>query len=88
MNYGIIALLVNKGMSARQKEGWIEEAWHLSHLCGNWICCNWRHHTVEDGPTNCSRKYILVFFGPSLILVEYLGDDEMVTRVRKLTLMF
>ena len=57
VNYGIIALLVNSKLSARQKEGWIEEAWHLSHLCGNWICCNWRHHTVEDGPTNISRKF-------------------------------
>ena len=58
VNYGVIALLVNTGVTATQKEGWIEEAWHLSHLCGNWICCNWRHHTIEDGPTNISRKYI------------------------------
>lgn len=56
VNYGIIALLVNSRLTAAQKEGWIEEAWHLSHLCGNWICCNWRHHTVENGPTNVSRK--------------------------------
>lgn len=57
VNYGIIALLVNSRLSAVQKEGWIEESWHLSHLCGNWICCNWRHYTVEDGPTNISREF-------------------------------
>lgn len=56
VNYGIIALLINSRLTAAQKEGWIEEAWHLSHLCGNWICCNWRHHTIEDGPTNISRN--------------------------------
>ncbi|KAG7007676.1 hypothetical protein G7Y79_00008g023140 [Physcia stellaris] len=56
VNYGVIALLINSRLTAAQKEGWIEEAWHLSHLCGNWICCNWRHHTVEDGPTNISRN--------------------------------
>ena len=56
VNYGVVALLVNYHLTAVQKEGWIEEAWHLSHLCGNWTCCNWRHHTVEDGPTNISRN--------------------------------
>ncbi|KAL8794728.1 MAG: hypothetical protein Q9195_002682 [Heterodermia aff. obscurata] len=56
VNYGVVALLVNSRLTNRQKEGWIEEAWHLSHLCGNWICCNWRHHTIEDGPTNVSRN--------------------------------
>ena len=56
VNYGVVALLVNSRLTNIQKEGWIEEAWHLSHLCGNWICCNWRHHTIEDGPTNISRN--------------------------------
>ena len=56
VNYGVLALLVNSRLTNMQKEGWIEEAWHLSHLCGNWICCNWRHHTIEDGPTNISRN--------------------------------
>ncbi|CAF9930819.1 MAG: hypothetical protein HETSPECPRED_007718 [Heterodermia speciosa] len=56
VNYGVVALLINSRLTNTQKEGWIEEAWHLSHLCGNWICCNWRHHTVEDGPTNVSRN--------------------------------
>ena len=56
VNYGVVALLVNSRLTNTQKEGWIEDAWHLSHLCGNWICCNWRHHTIEDGPTNVSRN--------------------------------
>ena len=56
VNYGVVALLVNSRLTNVQKEGWIENAWHLSHLCGNWICCNWRHHTIEDGPTNVSRN--------------------------------
>ena len=56
VNYGVVTLLVNSRLTNKQKEGWIEEAWHLSHLCGNWICCNWRHHTIEDGPTNVSRN--------------------------------
>ena len=56
VNYGVVALLVNSRITAAQKEGWIEDAWHLSHLCGNWTCCNWRHHTIEDGPTNISRN--------------------------------
>ena len=56
VNYGVVALLVNSRLTNDQKEGWIEKSWHLSHLCGNWICCNWRHHTIEDGTTNVSRN--------------------------------
>ena len=56
VNFGVVALIVNYRLTAAQKEGFIKEAWHLSHLCGNWICCNWRHHTVEPGPVNCGRN--------------------------------
>ena len=56
VNFGIVALIVNSSLTAAQKVGFIEDAWHLSHLCGNWICCNWRHHTVEPGPINVGRN--------------------------------
>ncbi|KAL8825640.1 MAG: hypothetical protein Q9191_004289 [Dirinaria sp. TL-2023a] len=56
VNFGLVALIVNSHLTAAQKEGYIGHAWHLSHLCGNWICCNWRHHTVEPGPVNIGRN--------------------------------
>jgi len=56
VNFGIVALIVNHHLTSAQKEGFIQDAWHLSHLCGNWICCNWRHHTVEPGPVNIGRN--------------------------------
>lgn len=56
VNFGIVALIINSHLTTAQKEGFIQDAWHLSHLCGNWICCNWRHHTVEPGPVNIGRN--------------------------------
>lgn len=56
VNYGIIALLIYSFLTETQKEGWITDSWHLSHLCGNWTCCNWRHLTVEPGRVNISRN--------------------------------
>ena len=56
VNFGIVALIVNHHLTSAQKEGFIQDAWHLSHLCCNWICCNWRHHTVEPGPVNIGRN--------------------------------
>lgn len=56
INFGIVALIINHHLTSAQKEGIIHDAWHLSHLCGNWICCNWRHHTVEPGPVNIGRN--------------------------------
>ena len=56
VNYGIVALLVISSLTKEQKEGYIEESWHLSHLCGNWTCCNWRHFTVESGRVNTNRN--------------------------------
>lgn len=37
-------------------EGYVNKSWHLSHLCSNWTCCNWRHMTVESGRINRSRN--------------------------------
>lgn len=54
INFGIVALIVDSYLTEKQKEGWIMDSWHLSHLCGNWTCCNWRHFTVEPGRVNIS----------------------------------
>ena len=56
VNVGFLALIVEGQLTEEQMEGYVNESWHLSHLCGNWICCNWRHMTVESGRTNISRN--------------------------------
>ena len=48
VEWGIIALLVQEQLTAAQMDGFVNESWRLSHLCGNWTCCNWRHFTVES----------------------------------------
>ena len=54
--YGVAALLAKDRMSAEEKQGYINKAWHLSHLCGNWMCCNSAHFVVEPGSINSSRN--------------------------------
>ena len=56
INFGIVALMVKDLLTKDQKEGFVNKGWHLSHLCGNWTCCNWHHHTVEPGATNIKRN--------------------------------
>ena len=56
VNFGIVALIVKRKITEDQMKGYVERSWHLSHLCGNWTCCNWRHMTVECGRTNVSRN--------------------------------
>jgi len=56
LNYGIVSKLVNYKMTKQQKDGFINKQWHLSHLCGNWICLNPAHTTVEPGHINISRN--------------------------------
>ena len=56
VNVGIVLLIVNEKITEDQKKGYVNEAWQLSHLCGNWTCCNWRHMTVESQHTNNSRN--------------------------------
>lgn len=63
VNYGVVALLVKFRLSWTQKVGFIYNSWHLSHLCGNWTCCNWRHFTVEPGPINIGRNACLLSSG-------------------------
>ena len=56
VNFGLAALAVKGSMTEDQKEGFIGKSWHLSHLCGNWTCCNSHHHTVEPRSTNVKRN--------------------------------
>lgn len=56
VNFGIVALIIEHQLTEEQKEGYVNKSWHLSHLCGNWTCCNWRHMTVESGRINNSRN--------------------------------
>jgi hypothetical protein len=43
-------------MTKQQKDGFINNQWHLSHLCGNWTCLNPGHTTVEPGSINIKRN--------------------------------
>ena len=56
VNVGFVALIVERQLTKEQMKGYVNESWHLSHLCGNWTCCNWRHMTVESGRINSSRN--------------------------------
>ena len=56
VNFGIVALIVKRQITKKQMEEYVNNSWHLSHLCGNWTCCNWRHMTVESGRINNSRN--------------------------------
>ncbi|KAI9716223.1 MAG: hypothetical protein M1812_005448 [Candelaria pacifica] len=56
VNFGVAALLLKGLMTDVQKNGFIKERWHLSHLCGNWVCLNPSHFTVEPGPVDIGRN--------------------------------
>ncbi|TGO61432.1 hypothetical protein BCON_0027g00180 [Botryotinia convoluta] len=56
LNFGIVSKILFHTMTKRQKDGFINKKWHLSHLCGNWICLNPNHTTVEPGTVNISRN--------------------------------
>ena len=56
VNIGIVALIIKHQLTRKRMEGYVHQSWHLSHLCGNWTCCNWRHMTVESGRINVSRN--------------------------------
>lgn len=56
VNFGIVAKLVSRKITQRQKDGFITQGWHLSHLCGNWTCLNPEHMTVEKGSINAARN--------------------------------
>lgn len=56
VNFGIVALIIEHHLTEEQMEGYVNKSWHLSHLCGNWTCCNWRHMTVESARINIKRN--------------------------------
>ena len=56
LHIGVVMLLLTDRITDAQAEGLINEGWHLSHLCGNWTCCNYTHFTVEPGPINVARN--------------------------------
>lgn len=41
---------------SNQQYGWAYRGWDLSHLCGNWTCCNWRHVVLEPHVINMDRN--------------------------------
>ncbi len=56
LHIGVVMLLLTGQITDAQAEGLINEGWHLSHLCGNWTCCNYTHFTVEPGRINVARN--------------------------------
>ena len=65
VNIGVLILRQLDRITDEQMEGYINSSWHLSHLCGNWTCCNWRHFCIEDGRQNSSRNACLKRPGPT-----------------------
>ncbi|ORY19768.1 hypothetical protein BCR34DRAFT_3195 [Clohesyomyces aquaticus] len=53
---GFAAMMVEKLMTDKHREGIINEGWHCSHLCGNWTCLNPRHVVPEPGSININRN--------------------------------
>lgn len=56
LNFGIVSKLLLNKLTKQQKDGLINKQWHLSHLCGNWLCLNPAHTTVELGSVNITRN--------------------------------
>ncbi|KAF7942300.1 hypothetical protein EAE99_000350 [Botrytis elliptica] len=56
LNFGMVSKILFHTMTKRQKDGFVNKKWHLSHLCGNWTCLNPNHTTVEPGNVNISRN--------------------------------
>lgn len=56
VNFGILALIVTNCLTDSQADGYVNQAWQVSRLCGNCTCCNWRHFTVEPKPLSVSRS--------------------------------
>lgn len=54
--YGIAHHLVYHTLTLQRQDGWINQTWQNSHLCGNWTCLNPKHLTVESAGVNGSRN--------------------------------
>ena len=64
VNIGNVALVINRLMTEEQREGIIYHRWHASHLCGNRICVNHLHFTVESAADNLSRNICFLSSAP------------------------
>lgn len=62
VNIGIILLLLENRLTPRQTKGIIYYHWNASHRCGNTICMNSRHYTVELDAINSSRNGCMPHF--------------------------
>lgn len=64
-SYGIIKMFLEGLLTENMIKGLYGDldpngkAWHLSHRCGNWNCCDTSHMVVEAGPTNTGRNKCL-----------------------------
>ena len=56
-NLGLAAILTTTTLTPEQRAGYIDDNWHLSHLCGNWTCLNPAHMTLESGSINVARNW-------------------------------
>ncbi|PSN70360.1 hypothetical protein BS50DRAFT_585794 [Corynespora cassiicola Philippines] len=52
----VIAKLLEGLLTSAEKDGLVNQSYHASHLCGNWMCLNPRHVKAEPGGTNQERK--------------------------------
>ncbi|KAI9656962.1 MAG: hypothetical protein M1831_004510 [Alyxoria varia] len=63
INFGVAVIVIARYLgreegvlTQEQLDGFINNGWHLSHLCGNWTCLNIDHYTIEPGSVNISRN--------------------------------
>lgn len=55
--YGVVALFLERGLTEGEVLGLTDKPpMQLSHLCGNWHCCNPKHMVIESGRDNRSRN--------------------------------
>jgi hypothetical protein len=59
VNAAMVALLVAGGLTEDAISGIVKQAWHASHLCGNWRCTNPAHIVAESGSVNSTRNSCL-----------------------------
>jgi hypothetical protein len=59
VHIGFISMMLGDMLTDEAKEGIIEQRWHASHLCGNWICINPHHIYAEPASINNQRNHCL-----------------------------
>lgn len=56
LNVLLVKMLLEDKLSREHIDGFVNEAWHVSHLCGNWTCLNTEHVVLEHGSINSKRN--------------------------------